>query len=193
MFGFYDTQARDWDQIASDAPGYLICKSAGNDRGDGPTGGEYPQDGPYDCIGNAGTAKNVFTVAAVEDIPGGYTQPSDVVMSSFSSWGPCDDGRIKPDISANGVALYSTDDDNNTDYQSLSGTSMSAPSATGSLILLQQHFQNLNGSGNLMSAATLKNLVIHTADEAGPDPGPDYMFGWGLMNTYTAAEKFPRI
>jgi PKD repeat protein len=188
-FGFYDTQARDWDQIASDAPGYLIVKSAGNDRGDGPSNGTYPQDGPYDCIGNAGVAKNILTVAAVEDIPGGYSQASDVVMSSFSSWGPCDDGRIKPDISTNGVGLYSTDDDNDTDYQSLSGTSMAAPSATGSLILLQQHYQNLNGNGNLMTAATLKAIVIHTADEAGPDPGPDYMFGWGLMNTLAAAQK----
>jgi PKD repeat protein len=188
-FGFYDTQAKDWDQIASDAPGYLIVKSAGNDRGDGPSNGTYPQDGPYDCIGNAGVAKNILTVAAVEDISGGYTQASDVVMSSFSSWGPCDDGRIKPDISTNGVGLYSTDDDDDTDYQSLSGTSMAAPSATGSLILLQQHYQNLNGSGNLMSAATLKALVLHTADEAGPDPGPDYMFGWGLMNTLAAANK----
>ncbi|OQX76224.1 MAG: hypothetical protein B6D61_09100, partial [Bacteroidetes bacterium 4484_249] len=189
MFGFYDTQAQDWDQIANDAPGYLIVKSAGNDRGDGPTGGAYPKDGPYDCIGNAGVAKNILTVAAVEDIPGGYTQPSDVLISNFSSWGPCDDGRIKPDISTNGVILYSCDDDSDSDYQSLSGTSMAAPSATGSLILLQQHYQDLNGSGNFMAAATLKALVIHTADEAGPNPGPDYMFGWGLMNTLAAAEK----
>ena len=188
-FGFYDSQAQQWDEIAKNAPYYLIVKSAGNDRGDGPTNGDYPQDGPYDCIGNAGNAKNLLTVGAVEDIPGGYSQPSDVVMSSFSSWGPADDGRIKPDISTNGVSLYSTDDDNDADYTSLSGTSMAAPVATGSLILLQEHYQDLNGSGNLMRAATLKALVIHTADEAGPNPGPDYMFGWGLMNTETAAAK----
>ena len=39
-----------------------------------------------------------------------------------------------------------------------------------------------------MRAATLKGLVIHTADEAGSNPGPDYVFGWGLLNTLTAAE-----
>lgn len=38
-----------------------------------------------------------------------------------------------------------------------------------------------------MRAATVKGLALHTADEAGPDPGPDYMFGWGLMNTKRAA------
>jgi PKD repeat protein len=188
-FGFYDSQAHDWDYIARNAPYYLIVKSAGNDRGDGPTGGTYPQDGPYDCIGNAGVAKNILTVGAVEDIPNGYAQPSDVVMSYFSSWGPADDGRVKPDIVANGVSLYSSDDASNSSYEYLSGTSMSGPSAAGSLILLQQHYQATHGTGNLMKAATLKALVLHTADEAGPDPGPDYMFGWGLLNTYKAAQK----
>ena len=56
------------------------------------------------------------------------------------------------------------------------------------LLLLQQHYQNLNGSGNFMRAATLKALAIHSADEAGPAPGPDYAFGWGLLNTKSAAQ-----
>ncbi len=187
LFGFYDTHARDWDQIGYDAPYYLIVKSAGNDRGNGPTNGAYPQDGPYDCISHAGISKNVMTVGAVNDIQGGYTGPSSVVMSSFSSWGPADDGRVKPDIVANGIGLYSTDDDSDTDYASLSGTSMAAPSVTGSLTLLQQHWENLNGSGNYMLAATIKGLVIQTADEAGSNDGPDCEFGWGLMNTANAA------
>jgi subtilisin family serine protease len=188
LFGFYEAQAQLWDNIARNAPYYLICKSAGNDRNEGPTGGPYPKDGPYDCIAHAGIAKNVLTVGAVNDIPNGYTQPSDVVMTSFSSWGPADDGRIKPDIVANGVGLYSTNSDNDTDYISMSGTSMSTPSVTGSLALLQQHWNNLN-PGTYMLAATLKALVIHTADEAGTSPGPDYQFGWGLMNTENAALK----
>lgn len=188
LFGFYDTQARDWDIIAYNAPNYLIVKSAGNDRGDGPTNGAYPQDGPYDCISHSGVSKNILTVGAVEDISNGYTQASDVVMSSFSSWGPCDDSRIKPDIVANGVGLYSADDDNDSDYQSLSGTSMSSPSATGSLLLLQEHYNDLKGGSIFMKAATLKALVIHTADEAGANIGPDYQFGWGLMNTLKAVQ-----
>ena len=40
-----------------------------------------------------------------------------------------------------------------------------------------------------MRSATLKGLVIHTADEAGANPGPDYSFGWGLLNVLKAAEQ----
>ncbi len=188
LFGFYDSQAQSWDNIARNAPYYLICKSAGNERNDAYTGGAYPPDGPYDCISHAAIAKNVLTVGAVADIPAGYSSPAGVVMSSFSSWGPADDGRIKPDIVANGVSLYSTDKDAVNDYLSISGTSMSTPSVTGSLALLQQHYSNLN-SGEYLRSSTLKALVIHTADEAGTATGPDYQFGWGLMNTKNAALK----
>ncbi len=191
LFGFYDFSAQDWDQIAYDAPYYLICKSAGNDRNDCGDG-SHPCDGApdgYDCIGTRGVAKNILTVGAVNDVSGGYSGPSSVVMSSFSGWGPADDGRIKPDIVGNGVGVYSTDDGSDTDYVSLSGTSMSTPSITGSLVLLQEHYENLKGAGIYMRAATLKALVIHTADETGPNDGPDYMFGWGLMNTEKAAQK----
>ena len=206
LFGFYDQSASDWDDIAYNAPYYLICKSAGNDRGDYHSGGHYYWNGSswvystaardadggstgYDCMGSQATAKNILAVGAVNDIPGGYTQPSDVVMSSFSGWGPADDGRIKPDIVANGVLLYSTMNDNNSAYYSLSGTSMASPNAAGSLILLQEHWKDLNGSGSKMRAATLKALIIHTADEAGSSTGPDYKFGWGLINIEKAAEK----
>ncbi len=193
-FGFYDSYAADWDEIAYNAPYYLICKSSGNDRGDGP-GSNPPtaeidggSDG-YDCIGSQGVAKNILTVGAVEDIPVGYTQPSDVVMSSFSSWGPADDGRIKPDVVGNGIGLFSTYNGANDDYNSISGTSMATPNVAGSLILLQEHYEDLNGSGSKMRAATLKALVIHTADEAGSNTGPDYKNGWGLVNIEKAAAK----
>jgi PKD repeat protein len=184
LFGFYDTYAQQYDQVARNAPYFLICKSAGNDRND-IGNGTYPPDGPYDCIGQNGVAKNILTVGAVFDIPEGYTNPSSVVMSSFSSWGPADDGRIKPDIVANGTNVYSTYNTNNTSYATLGGTSMSTPSVAGSLALLQQHWNTLTGT--YMLAATLKALVLHTADEAGSYPGPDYQFGWGLMNTKNAA------
>src|SRR5690606_27100257 len=63
---------------------------------------------------------------------------------------------------------------------------MAAPSVAGAIILLQQHYNDLNSE--FMRASSLKGLVIHTADETGLHPGPDYRCGWGLINTERAAE-----
>ena len=189
-FGFYDSISEDIDQIVYDAPYYLPCWAASNDRGDGPGSPDngHPEDGPYDCLPQQAVSKNLLTVAAVLDLTTPYTDSSDVDMTTFSSWGPCDDGRIKPDISANGQDLYSTYDGNDSDYDTISGTSMATPSVTGSIVLLQEHYEDENGIGNYMKASTAKALVIHTADEAGGSEGPDYRFGWGLMNTDRAAQ-----
>jgi hypothetical protein len=208
-FGFYSDAAQGWDEIAYDAPYYLIVVSAGNDRNDyGPTpgGGHWvwdnmlgdwvwstdtrdPDGGSdgYDCLAHMAVAKNVLSVGAVNDIPGGWTDPSDVQMAVFSCWGPTDDGRIKPDIVANGIGLYSCTNTSTTSYASYSGTSMSSPNACGSLNLLARLFENTHGGAEPLSS-TMKAAVIQTADEAGASTGPDYANGWGLLNTLQAAE-----
>lgn len=206
-FGYYDASAASWDKIAFDAPYYLMVKSSGNNRNEmGPAEGKpfyrrnksgafelvaarpagISDNSSYDIISTTGTAKNILTVGAVSPIPSGYKRPSDVYISDFSSWGPTDDGRIKPDIVGNGVQLMSPTAAADNSYGTYSGTSMAAPNVSGSLILLQEHYANTM-NGNVMRAATLKGLVIHTADEAGATPGPDYIYGWGLMNTASAA------
>jgi len=185
-FGFYDGSTSQWDNLAFTAPYYTIVKSAGNDRNES-GGGPQPADGPYDCITTNGNAKNIITVGAVLKLAGPYVSPSSVIMSSFSSWGPTDDGRIKPDLVAPGVSVESPISTQNNLYAFFDGTSMSSPAVTGSLVLLQQLYKNLNG-GNVMRAATLKALAIHTAREAGANPGPDYSFGWGLLDAEAAAK-----
>ena len=207
QFGLYDAEAQERDQFVYDAVYCLPVWSSGNDRGEGPSSQPITHkiwngaawvdstvvrnvDGGvngYDTIGSRKTAKNILTIGAVDDIVGGYSAPSSVVMSSFSGFGPTDDGRIKPDLVANGIGLvtpYGTADDY---YVSYSGTSFSTPSVSGSLGLLQQLHQQLQGTNSPMWASTYKALLIHTADESGNAPGPDYRFGWGLMNTLSAA------
>jgi len=135
----------------------------------------------YDIIPTYGCAKDILTIGAVNPIPGGYTKPADVVMSDFSSWGPTDDGRIKPDLVTDGVNVLSCISTTNDAYAVFSGTSMSSPAAAGSSFLLQDYYARLH-AGSFMRSATLKGILIHTADEAGIAPGPDYQFGWGLVN-----------
>ncbi len=183
-FGYYSSKSQAIDEISFNAPHYLIVWAAGNDRND-LGDGTRPPDGPYDCLGPEGVAKNILTVGAVFKLFQPYTLPEQVIVSDFSSWGPSDDGRIKPDLVGAGVNILSTV--TNQGYAHYSGTSMAAPNITGSLLLLQQYFREVSQRDNYMRAATLKGLGIHTASEAGISPGPDYQFGWGLLNTEKAA------
>ncbi|HZH68978.1 MAG TPA: S8 family serine peptidase [Flavobacteriaceae bacterium] len=179
--GKYTQEAVDWDEIAYEAPYLLIVKSAGNSRNQQHNN---TSDMGYDLLTGSGNSKNNLVVAASEVVYE-YTGPESVIMSDFSSWGPSDDGRIKPDITAKGVDTFSSIANSNNSYVNLSGTSMSAPSVSGVALLLQEHYHNLNDS--YMKSATLRGLIIHTADEAGEFPGPDYQFGWGLINAEKAA------
>lgn len=214
QFGFYFAETAVLDAQGYDFPEYLTVWAAGNDRDEGPATqpvqhyvrdaqGQWvlvnnvtrPLDGDeggYDTVSGLAAAKNVLAVGAVDDLVGGYAGPGSVVMTAFSSYGPTDDGRIKPDVVGNGVRLNTTAHDGdgnyfiNTDFTT--GTSFSAPSVAGSIALLMQRHQQLRPNAPPLLASTLKGLVIHTADEAGANPGPDYRFGWGLMNTLRAVD-----
>lgn len=197
-FGYYKKTTANWDTIAYNAPYYLITKAVGNDRDDDdPNTKHYKldknfnwvssttsrnDDGNYDCIPPKGAAKNILTVGAIKDKPSSGN-PTSNDMTSMSSWGPADDGRIKPDIVTNGKNVTSAW--GSSSHHSMTGTSSASPNAAGSMLLLQEHYYNQYGQQ--MRAATLKGLVIHTAIEAGSHVGPDYKFGWGLMNTENAA------
>ena len=179
-FGKYDEDSKDFDNILFNAPYYQMVCAAGNSRAYGVNTGKNG----FDLITGHALAKNVITVAAVNEVLN-YTNSSSVVMSDFSSWGPSDDGRIKPDISAKGVHTFSAVSGSNNAYEYYDGTSMASPSVGGTLLLLQQYYNQLNNT--YMKASTLKALMIHSADEAGIADGPDYKFGWGLINAEKAA------
>lgn len=206
-FGHYDRDAARWDRVTWESPYLLPVVSAGNDREDtGPLTGAYrlldtqsgtyrattveeryiPPDGfpdGYDTIAGPALAKNVLTVGAVGDLPSTPGTAPDV--SPFSSFGPTDDGRIKPDLVANGDRLLSMGISGSAAYTVLSGTSMAAANCSGSLLLLQE--LALRQTGKPLRAATLKGLAIHTARDLSL-PGPDYQTGWGLLDAKAAAD-----
>lgn len=187
LFGKYIESTRDLDRIAFEAPYYLPVFSAGNDGNDN-TSNADPLAGNVnlDKLSFNSVAKNAMVVANAQDASINTDGSlGAVALNSSSSQGPTDDLRIKPDITGNGTQLLSTYDNAINAYNSISGTSMSAPNVTGSMLLLQQHYNDKNGQ--FMRAATLKGLVLHTADDAGPI-GPDPLWGWGMMNTMAAAE-----
>ena len=183
FFGAYVSQSRNIDILTSSTPYYLPVFSAGNDRNHNPP--HNPTKNGYDLLNGNKIAKNNLCVANVLAVPN-YTGPSSVIANNSTSYGPADDGRIKPDIAAQGTSVFSSLSGTDSSYGTLSGTSMAAPAVSGSLALLQQHHNNM--FGNYLTAASLKALVLHTAKEAGNFPGPDYRFGWGLMDTAAASD-----
>ena len=211
-FGMYSATTRDTDALAYSLPYYLIFWAAGNDRGDNPSAGASvsiggstvaydpalhpPGDsvyrGGYDTLSYYALAKNVVTVGAVGDaVSGGVRGLSGATMTSFSSWGPTDDGRIKPDLVANGYSLYSSLCGSDAAYGYMSGTSMATPSAAGTAQLLVSYYGALF-PGQCLRASTLKGLLIHTASDLGT-AGPDYQYGWGLINAKAAADLIASV
>lgn len=223
-FGYYSSVSRGIDLVVYDAKRYLPVWAAGNDAIDtGPAPGAtywrfiggntiapsttlHPADGG--AVGSSDTlvaqsaAKNNLVVGAVGDLVGGYQGAAAVALGSFSSRGPTDDGRIKPDVVADGITFLSTHyeippsgppllnlytDGSAAGRAAVSGTSFAAPTVSGSINLLQDLNQQY-GSTPLW-ASTWRALIIHTADDSGvADGAPDYLHGWGLVNTRRAAE-----
>jgi hypothetical protein len=185
FFGGYTYYAYEWDLALYNTPFYLMVVSAGNIGNNNDLNGT-PLTSGFDKLTGKGVTKNNLVVANAQDAiinPDGSL--NSVLINDSSSQGPTDDFRIKPDITGNGTGLISPVATADNTYASASGTSMSAPNVAGSLLLLQQHHNNLFGT--FMRAATLKGLALHTADDAGIT-GPDAVFGWGLLNAKRAAE-----
>lgn len=126
------------------------------------------------------------------NITGGYKNGKNVIATGnvdanglidpTSSRGPAPDGRIKPDICANGRNQMSTDGNNT--YQVGGGTSAACPGLAGVLAQLYQAWREIKQEEN-PEAALLKGILLNTADDLG-NPGPDFTYGWGQVNARKA-------
>jgi len=138
----------------------------------------------YKTIAPPAGAKNHITVGAVNS--------NNDAMTSFSSWGPTDDGRIKPDVvgpgcQSNGdLVVTSTSDVGG--YAGRCGTSMSAPAVTGIGALLLEDYRNLYPGAPDFRNATLKAILTHTAVDRG-NVGPDFQFGYGSVRAQAAVDQ----
>lgn len=143
--------------------------------------------------GNAGTSDHGYGAGAGwGNITGGYKAAKNVIavgnlrntdaLESSSSRGPAKDGRIKPDICANGYNQLSTNGNNT--YQTGGGTSAASPSVMGTLAQISHGYRSLNNNA-VPPTALLKAAILNTAEDLG-NPGPDFQFGWGRINALRA-------
>lgn len=166
----YTSANLDWQMV--EYPKVLHVFAAGNSGAQ--TCGEYPL-GFRSVLRYYQSAKNVLTVGNVTE---------NRVISNNSSRGPVEDGRIKPEICGIGTNVRSTG--NNYDYFLSSGTSMASPSVVGSLALLVESYRK-NNNEETPDGALVKAIACNSADDLG-NAGPDYKYGFGLINTKRAVE-----
>ncbi len=175
----YDAFTHDSDNRESGNQPMLYVFSAGNDGSGSNT------------ITPPATAKNVITVGATGNDKWGL---SSTAVAGFSSRGPCDDGRMKPDVVMPGhmvVSARSTDGsacsgwyrpgDGQTSYVYASGTSMAAPGVAGAAAVLTQYLVEENGM-TAPSPAMLKASLINGAHPLSGYEYPGNTQGWGAVD-----------
>ncbi len=176
--GSYNSDASSEDSVIYNNPYITMFVAAGNDRGRS----GYADTG---IIKGAANAKNIITVGALN------SNSSDVAY--YSSSGPTNDGRIKPDLSVGGSSIYSTSSDGG--YAYMSGTSMATPAALGLATLVMQEYKNLTECGNGgcdMRVDLLKAVLLNTAVDKGSS-GPDIYAGFGMIDAKKAVDVVKTI
>jgi len=167
----YTSTSRTVDQHVFDNPTLMHVFSAGNSNNNDCGYGAGDQWG--NITGGHKIGKNVIAVANLFN---------DGSLVGSSSRGPAHDGRIKPDMAAHGQGQVSTDP--NHQYSPFGGTSSAAPSLAGNLGQLIEAYRDLHNNADPKSSL-LKAAAMNSATDLG-NKGPDYKFGYGMINTARA-------
>ena len=172
------------DNITVGSP-VIMTWANGNERGGGTSypgrcGSNFLTTAPPSC------AKNPIHIGAINS--------NNDTMTDFSSWGPCDDGRMKPVVVAPGCEMARPGTEGFI-YSSLStgindfggsgwcGTSMATPAAAGVVSLMLEQWRDLGygGANDRPLPALVKALLIHSSRDLGV-LGPDYIYGYGAVD-----------
>ena len=214
VYGEYSARSMQADFSSWNHTGMLILFSAGNSGEDLNSDGEIDDD----SIGAPATAKNVLTIGASENnrpsvsatwsgwgyssspLSGDKAANNTEGMAAFSSRGPTDDGRQKPELSAPGTFILSSRSRSTSangwgsfdaNYVYMGGTSMATPITAGASALIYQHmFDNL--AYTTPTSALIKGILstsshdmtgqYGSATNGAGEPAPNNHEGYGLLD-----------
>ncbi len=172
----YTAACQDVDEFMWNHKDFLIVFAAGNS---GSAAGS---------VGSPASAKSTVAVGATER---GLLADT---MANFSSCGPTDDGRIKPEVVIPGAGIISANADNNAasnncNTRSMSGTSMAAPAAAGLSALVRQYFSDgfypsgmaTPADGFIPSAALVRGTLVHSTVALNANVMPSNCHAWGRI------------
>ena len=139
-------------------------------------------------IGTPGSAEDVITVGALD---------KDTSIAVYSSQGPTEEGRIKPNIAFVGSDVMSAEANSGDGYVGFSGTSMATPGAAGVAALMYQANPDL-------SPFDIRNIMQETAtyrqchymfanepcaDDLIPKNRQNNVYGHGHVNADVALQE----
>lgn len=235
--GAYTVYSQQVDDYLWNHKDFVLVCSAGNDGRDGNSDGVTDPDYVY----APGTAKNAITVGATESLRTGTNPPDGWIttygaawpadfpvvplnndyisdnpqgMVAWSSRGPCDDGRIKPDICAPGTNIISNRSHADgvasywwriydANYVYWGGTSMATPMVSGAAALVRECY--IKNWGIQPSAALVKATLLNGAHDITPGqytppyppeapPRPNSIEGWGRLDLSASLEpQAPKV
>lgn len=172
----YTAACQDVDEFMWNHKDFVIVFAAGNS---GSAAGS---------VGSPSTAKSALSVGATER--GSLANN----IANFSSCGPTDDGRIKPELVVPGAGIVSANADNNVssnncNTRTMSGTSMAAPGAAGFAALVRQYFSDgfypsgmaSAADGFVPSAALVRGSLVHSAVALNANTMPSNCHAWGRI------------